>query len=178
MNKNVREIGGMVLFFLVLAAGEQALFHRIQLGGVRLDISLIVTVIYGFNHGALAGTKAGLASGLVRDLLRGRYLGLFVLSRMLVGAFGGMLHRGLYGNTPLIPSLATMVGSLATDIITLLAVSQTLSLAQLLTLLHEVMIPAALGNTVLAYVSYWAYVALSRRWHLVLHDGWSASETR
>ena len=178
MTKILREWAGLVVFFLVLAVLENALFYRIQLVGVRLDLSLIITVIYGFSYGAMAGTKAGLASGLVRDLLRARYVGLFILSRMLVGAFSGMLHRGLHGSTPLIPSLATLVGSLTTDLIAFIVLSRPLALGQLVMLLHEVMIPAALGNAVLAYVGYWAYMAVSRRWHLVLHDGWSASQTR
>ncbi len=178
MTKNLREWLGLVFFFLVLTVFEHALFHRVQLRGVRLDISLIITVTYGFSYGAMAGTRAGLAGGLVRDLMRGRYIGLFILSRMLVGAFGGMLHRGMYGNTPLIPSLATMVGSLVTDIITLLVVSRVLALGEILTLLHEVMIPAALGNAVLAYVGYWAYLVVFRRWHLILDDGWSATRAR
>jgi len=149
------------LAFLLLAAAERAVVQHLQVGGVKPDPLLVVSVWYGSARGVPAGIALGFGTGMARDILAGRYVGLSALTRGLMGAGAGLLHRSVYGNRILILPALTFAASTLTDGVFLMVLG-ALSVRVFRTLI----LPAALYNAMLAFCLYSLYRILGRRWRV------------
>ncbi|MEW6523781.1 MAG: rod shape-determining protein MreD [Bacillota bacterium] len=170
MSRRAHSWVGMGLLFLVLAAAERAILHRVQVGGVKPDPLLMFTVVYGFLRGVPGGAAVGFGTGLARDILSGRYIGLTALSRGLLGAGAGFLHRGFHGDNTLIPPAAGFAASVLSDVVFLLALGIPGRAEEILRIGQTVILPAAVYNACLAPLFCTFYRMLTRRWQVTTGD--------
>ena len=98
---------------LVVAALIQAAWlARVQILGAILDPLLPLAIGVGILRGAESGAVAGLTAGLLQDLLGGGPLGVHGLSKLVVGFASGLFERSIYLENPLLPAIATFIGTL------------------------------------------------------------------
>jgi rod shape-determining protein MreD len=104
---------------VVVAAAlvQTAWLARLQISGAVLDPLLPLAVGVGILRGAESGAAVGLAAGLLQDLLSGGPLGLFALSKLVVGFVSGMFERSIYIENPLLPAIATAAGTLFAELL-------------------------------------------------------------
>jgi len=106
--------GALVLVALVQAAW----LARVQVFGAALDPLLPFAVGMGILRGAESGAVAGVTAGLLQDLLSGGGpLGVNGLSKLVVGFASGLFERSIYIENPLLPAVATFVGTLLGEIL-------------------------------------------------------------
>lgn len=105
---------------LVVAALVQAAWlARVQISGAVLDPLLPFAVAVGILRGAESGAVVGLAAGLLQDLLSGGPLGVNGLSKLVVGFVSGLFERSIYIENPLLPAVATFVGTVLGEVLLL-----------------------------------------------------------
>lgn len=115
---------------LLVAAGlvHVAWLSRIQILGAILDPLLPIAVAVGVLRGAESGAAVGLAGGLLQDLLSGGPLGVNGLIKFVIGFASGLFVRSIYIENPLLPAVATFIGTLVGEIL-LAVVGQATGLA-------------------------------------------------
>lgn len=98
---------------VILALVQVAWLARVQVWGAILDPLLPLIIGVGILKGAESGAVVGVAAGLLQDLLSGGGpLGVNGLSKLVVGFASGMFERSIYIENPLLPAIATFVGTL------------------------------------------------------------------
>ncbi len=98
---------------VVVALVQAAWLARAQVFGAALDPLLPFAVGMGILRGAESGAVAGVTAGLLQDLLSGGGpLGVNGLSKLVVGFASGLFERSIYIENPLLPAIATFVGTL------------------------------------------------------------------
>lgn len=98
---------------IILALVQVAWLARVQVWGAILDPLLPLIIGVGILKGAESGAVVGVAAGLLQDLLSGGGpLGVNGLSKLVVGFASGMFERSIYIENPLLPAIATFVGTL------------------------------------------------------------------
>ena len=98
---------------VILALVQVAWLARVQVWGAILDPLLPLIIGVGILKGAESGAVVGVAAGLLQDLLSGGDpLGVNGLSKLIVGFASGMFERSIYIENPLLPAIATFVGTL------------------------------------------------------------------
>lgn len=103
---------------LVAAALIQAAWlARVQISGAILDPLLPLAIGVGILRGAESGGIAGLTAGLLQDLLGGGPVGVHGLSKLVVGFASGLFERSIYLENPLLPAIATFIGTLLGEIL-------------------------------------------------------------
>ncbi len=97
----------------ILALVQVAWLARVQVWGAILDPLVPLIVGVGILRGAESGAVVGVAAGLLQDLLSGGGpLGVNGLSKLVVGFASGMFERSIYIENPLLPAIATFIGTL------------------------------------------------------------------
>ncbi|MCK9249866.1 MAG: rod shape-determining protein MreD [Solirubrobacteraceae bacterium] len=101
---------------LLAALFQPALFSRIDLLGMRLDLALLTLLMASLLAGPVTGAAMGFAMGLMLDLVSGQTLGLTSLAYVLVG-YGvgrlGMLRDPDSSAVPVVVGLAGTAAGLA-----------------------------------------------------------------
>jgi rod shape-determining protein MreD len=98
---------------VILALVQVAWLARVQVWGAILDPLVPLIVGVGILRGAESGAVVGVAAGLLQDLLSGGGpLGVNALSKLVVGFASGMFERSIYIENPLLPAIATFIGTL------------------------------------------------------------------
>ena len=98
---------------VIVALVQAAWLARAQVLGAALDPLLPLAVGMGILRGAESGAMVGVAAGLLQDLLSGGGpLGVNGLSKLVVGFASGLFERSIYIENPLLPAIATFVGTL------------------------------------------------------------------
>jgi rod shape-determining protein MreD len=98
---------------VILALVQAAWLARVQVWGAILDPLVPLIVGVGILRGAESGAVVGVAAGLLQDLLSGGGpLGVNGLSKLVVGFASGMFERSIYIENPLLPAIATFIGTL------------------------------------------------------------------
>jgi len=98
---------------VMVALVQAAWLARAQVLGAALDPLLPLAVGMGILRGAESGAMVGVAAGLLQDLLSGGGpLGVNALSKLVVGFASGLFERSIYIENPLLPAIATFVGTL------------------------------------------------------------------
>ena len=81
--------------FLVIIL--QAIFlHRLPAAPYGPDLILVVVFISGFLSGSQTGLLIGFLAGFFQGILLGSGLGLYTITRMLIGAAAGLLKDNVY----------------------------------------------------------------------------------
>lgn len=98
---------------VILALVQVVWLARVQLWGAILDPLVPLIIGMGILKGAESGAVVGVAAGLLQDLLSGGGpLGVNGLSKLVVGFASGMFERSIYIENPLLPAIATFIGTL------------------------------------------------------------------
>ncbi|HEX4841220.1 MAG TPA: rod shape-determining protein MreD [bacterium] len=98
---------------VILALVQVAWLARVQVWGAILDPLVPLIIGMGILKGAESGAVVGVAAGLLQDLLSGGGpLGVNGLSKLVVGFASGMFERSIYIENPLLPAIATFIGTL------------------------------------------------------------------
>src|SRR5207249_8947627 len=102
----------------MVALVQAAWLARAQVLGAALDPLLPLAVGMGILRGAESGAVVGVAAGLLQDLLSGGGpLGVNGLSKLVVGFASGLFERSIYIENPLLPAIATFVGTLLGEVL-------------------------------------------------------------
>ena len=103
---------------VIVALVQAAWLARAQVLGAALDPLLPLAVGMGILRGAESGAVVGVAAGLLQDLLSGGGpLGVNGLSKLVVGFASGLFERSIYIENPLLPAIATFVGTLLGEVL-------------------------------------------------------------
>ena len=89
-----------VLLNLILQA---TIFPAFTFGGVKPDLLLIIVVFAALLKGTATGVKVGFFVGLAQDILSGKFIGLFMLSKMLTGLCVGLVESKIFKENYLVP---------------------------------------------------------------------------
>ena len=150
--KSIPAVAGSIYISFIL---ETSIFSLLALGGIRPNILLIVTAMFGFMMGPKYGMVTGFFSGLVMDLFLGSYFGMYALIFLYLGLLNGLFARMFYGDDIKLP-LFLIAGS---DILFGLVIYGTMFFLQgdrdTQFYLLNVIIPEAVYTTVVALLAYY-----------------------
>jgi rod shape-determining protein MreD len=82
----------VVLFTLLI---QLALVHRLAIGGIRPDLTVLLLVFLSLRRGPVVGTLLGFGLGLLQDLLVPATLGMNMLAKSILGYAMGKLSGNL-----------------------------------------------------------------------------------
>ena len=130
---------------------QSTVFAEINYNGIHADLLLAVVVSSSLLLGKEHGVAIGFFAGLLQDLASGTFVGMNVLSKMLIGYIFRMAEQKVFKEHFLLPlisvSLATIWNSFITAIIMLLLGYRF----DLLNSMIYMMIPLLVYNLVFAF---------------------------
>jgi len=85
--------------------------------GIKPDLLMVVVACWGLLYGPEEGFAAGLAAGLAQDLTSAGYLGLFALSKALVGLAMGIIQSKIFKESVWVATAAVGVAVLAHEVV-------------------------------------------------------------
>jgi rod shape-determining protein MreD len=77
----------------------------------RPDLLLVFVILWGFLRGSWAAAKLGIFFGLAEDLFLGKYIGLNLLSKALIGYGAGWVGKKCYRENLLLPLVGLLLGT-------------------------------------------------------------------
>jgi rod shape-determining protein MreD len=108
-------IGGLTIAGALVL--QTAVFPHLSLFGLRPDLLMVVVAAWGLVYGPGAGFLFGLSAGLAQDLFSGQYVGLFALSKALVGFLAGVVEGKIFKQTIWVPTAAIGVAVFLQEIL-------------------------------------------------------------
>ncbi|MEG1548448.1 MAG: rod shape-determining protein MreD [Clostridia bacterium] len=106
----------------VSAYMDSIFFARVNLFGIRPDMTLAVLVSISVLSGSISGALIGGITGLIMDILFGKLIGLNAIAYMIAGTLGGLFCGKFYADNVIIPTAAAMVCALIKEHIMALSV--------------------------------------------------------
>lgn len=101
---------GIVIFIVLLL--QSTLFAELGYQGVHADLLLAVVVSSSLLLGKDHGVVIGFFAGLFQDLASGTFVGMNVLSKMLVGYVFGMAEQKVFKEHALLPIMAIVIATI------------------------------------------------------------------
>ena len=81
------------VLLLVAYLLQCTLFPKLQLGGIKPNLILIVTAAFGFMRGPREGMLVGFFGGLLVDIQFGNLIGLYALIYLVIGFVNGLFEQ-------------------------------------------------------------------------------------
>ncbi|MCR4401831.1 MAG: rod shape-determining protein MreD [Firmicutes bacterium] len=100
----------LLLAGAVLVLLEMTVVPHIALQGVKPDLVLILVVLVGTYSGWRNAALAGLATGFIEDACSGQFLGLFMLTRTVVGIGAGLSYARVFEDRVIVPTVLVILG--------------------------------------------------------------------
>ncbi|RQD78183.1 MAG: rod shape-determining protein MreD [Candidatus Syntrophonatronum acetioxidans] len=88
---------------------QGSLYPFLNMGRGQPDLVLILVVCFSILWGSRRGAVIGLGAGFLQDILYGHALGLFALTKMLVGYFSGFTEKNIYKDFVLGPMIIAFI---------------------------------------------------------------------
>ncbi|MGI6064880.1 MAG: rod shape-determining protein MreD [Bacillota bacterium] len=98
-----------VLFNLIFQA---TILPEFTFRGVKPDLLLIIVIFAALLKGTVTGVKVGFFIGLAQDLLSGKFIGLFMLSKMFTGLCVGLVESKIFKENYLVPIVVLFFGTI------------------------------------------------------------------
>jgi rod shape-determining protein MreD len=153
----------LAAYFLAVGGGtlaQSTVVPVFGVGGVVLDLPIVLVVLLGLHRGANAACLTGFALGLLQDVVAGGPLGLQALSKAIVGFVAGEVPRVCLVSNPVVSIVAVLLATLVDGTLRFVVLQAFHYPAPFGELLVGVMLPQAALNTLVAA----AWVALPLRW--------------
>jgi rod shape-determining protein MreD len=151
------------IYFLAVGGGtlaQSTVVPVLGVGGVVLDLPMVLVVLFGLRRGAEAGCLTGFALGLAQDVVAGGPLGLQAFSKALVGYIAGELPRLCLVSNPVVSIIAVLLATLIDGTLRFVVLQAFQYPAPFGELLTGVLLPQAALNALVAC----AWVAAPLRW--------------
>ena len=102
----------LLMFVVVIVSVilKVTLFRLIEFGSYKPDILLIIIVFISIHEGSWTGAGLGFIGGLMTDVLGSGYLGLFAVSKTLIGFAFGNIGKHIY-KTSVYPYVLAVLGA-------------------------------------------------------------------
>ncbi|MFH1287104.1 MAG: rod shape-determining protein MreD [bacterium] len=100
----------MALIVILSIVFKITLFRLIEFGSYKPDILLIIVVFFSIYKGSWTGAGLGFIGGLTEDILSGGFLGLFAVSKTLIGWTFGFIGKHVY-KTNIYPYVAAVLAA-------------------------------------------------------------------
>lgn len=111
----------LVGVFAVVVEASVAPYFSIH--GVKPDIVMVYVVLIGMVAGPRDAGFVGLVTGLLEDASSGQFLGLFMLTRMVIGLAAGLSHEKVFQDRTIVPVVLVLLGGLLGGILHLFLLS-------------------------------------------------------
>jgi rod shape-determining protein MreD len=141
------------LFTAIGAALQALLFSRFIFAGARPDVVTAVAMSYGLLLGPAGGFWSGFAAGLMIDLMNSRFVGLYAITRGMVGLIAGFAGGKVFKENLLMTGLLAGGCSFLADMVGALIIRST-GVAFDLALFARVALYAGFMNLVLTPVVF------------------------
>ncbi len=153
-----------VLFVLI----EVSVAPYASIRSIRPDIVLAYVVIVGIVAGPVEAGVVGLAAGFVEDACSGQFLGLHMLTRVVVAFASGLAHDLVFQDRTAVPVVGVFLGAIASGVMNLFLLSSfgvrlPVSAAALRMVLCQAFYSAALAPLVSLLVARLARAGRGRR---------------
>jgi len=97
--------------FLIISLTLQSTLLDYPVLVARPDLLLVVVVLWGLLRGSREAAYLGFFYGLFEDLFIGKYIGLNILSKALIGYIAGFGEKSFYKENILLPVVGLLVGT-------------------------------------------------------------------
>ena len=96
---------GMIVLNVIF---ESVVFIKINLFGIRPDTVIAVVIAVALTGGSKQGALYGAFCGAAIDVLFSRYIGMYTLPYMIIGALAGIYYNKYYADNKLFPVLLAL----------------------------------------------------------------------
>lgn len=157
-------IYAVCIFVLILL--QSTVLDYAEILNVKPNLLMIFIVCVALLRGNTEGSMVGLFTGLAHDMLFGRVIGFYALLGMFLGLIIGSLNRKLYKDNILVVTFFTLVSSLVYDgLVYFFNMFGSIldGSADILFAVRNVVLPAAVYNSVVSIVIYALTAKLDKR---------------
>ena len=99
----------LLLFVAVLL--QYTVLDKLKILEARLDLTIILTLYFGFKGGIMAGQTTGFMAGLLEDLIPLKNFGINMLIKTIIGFTAGLFHKRIYTDAFLAVFLIVLAGT-------------------------------------------------------------------
>mgnify|MGYP003940386201 CR=1 FL=1 len=145
---------GVYLIFLIAATLLQAVVLPILFPYVRPDLVLLLVVMWGLLGGPVQGGIVGALGGLVVDLFSGRFIGMGILTKGLVGVLVGWLEPRFFKDNLIVPVTFSVCATLGEQLLYWLLLSAFGWGPPFDYVLFRIIVPTVLFDAVIAYPAF------------------------
>ncbi|MGE5587453.1 MAG: rod shape-determining protein MreD [Clostridia bacterium] len=148
----------LLLAGAVLVLLEMTVAPHVAIQGVKPDLVLVLVVLVGMFSGWKDAAIIGLGTGFVEDACSGQFLGLFMLTRTVVGVAAGLSYARVFQDRVIVPIVLVVLGGVAGGVLHCFLLSSfgvplTLSLSTLRTVVGQALYSGALVPVMLKVVT-------------------------
>ena len=130
---------------------QSTVFAEINYNGIHADLLLAVVVSSSLLLGKEHGVVIGFFAGLLQDLASGTFVGMNVLSKMLIGYIFGMAEQKVFKEHFLLPLISVSIATIGNSFITATIMLLLGYRFDLLNNMIYMMFPLLVYNLILAF---------------------------
>ena len=146
-----------LLFIIIL---QVTFFYRLPAAPYGPDLILVVVFTAGFLSGSQTGTLIGFIAGFLQGILLGSGLGLYTISRMLIGAAAGLLKGNVYKESLPLLCMILFLTTFIHEILIFLLSEQVILRVIFQTVLVHRLLPASFYNMLVGMLLYISMIYL------------------
>ncbi len=158
----------MSLWFLIpllglIAVAQTTLVPLIAIGGLKMDLPLMVVVAWGLTSLPGEAVIWGFIAGAFLDLLSGMPFGTQTFALTIIGLLLGLVQTTIFRSNVILPPVAMALSTLAYNVLVLAVLSTLGWQIAWANYLVRVTLPTALLNTITLPIAYFPLRRLYRR---------------
>ena len=147
----MKEFGTWAAFAAGLYVLQTSLLPRLSYHGVTTDLLLLMAVSFAFLRGLHQGALMGFLLGLMYDLSTGTFFGVHTLSLTLIAIFFGRFSDRVFKEQFFLPVMASVLATAFNYFILALLMLLLGYRFNLMTHIHDVLLPMFVYQLALAY---------------------------
>lgn len=141
---------------------QTTIFQWLSFGNIVPNLLIIITALYGMNHGDRFGLVVGFFCGLLADIFFGNFIGFNALLYMYIGYFNGKFHQNFYPEDIKLPLVLFFFSDFLYSIAYYLIMFMLRGKFDFSFFLFNIIMPEVLYTTILGLVVYPIFYLLNK----------------
>ncbi len=150
----MRQKAFYIISLLLIIILQATFFYRLPAAPYGPDLILVVVFTAGFLSGSQTGILIGFLAGFLQGILLGSGLGLYIISRMLIGAAAGLLKGNVYKESLPLLCLILFFATFIHEVLIFLLLEQVILRISFQSVLINRFLPASFYNMLVGMLLY------------------------
>jgi rod shape-determining protein MreD len=158
----VKQYISYLFFLIILLILQLSIFSYFPFAGIKPDLLLVIVIVSSLLKGSKMGFAVGFTAGFLQDIFLGEMLGVYTITKLLIGGIAGLLNGQFFKDNFFLPPLFIFFLSLIQGTFVFLLSENLVFNVNFILFIKNIILPEALYNALIGFLFYYIFYKLGK----------------